>query len=61
MSITDYKLAKDMDIDGIEHIDELETRLGRTKLARNFYETKIWSHQGFIGKIGEKWTLPLRN
>ena len=40
VSITDYKLAKDMDIDGSGHIDDEETRLGRTKLARNFYETK---------------------
>jgi hypothetical protein len=40
VSITDYKLAKDMDTDGSGHIDDEETRLGRTRLARNFYETK---------------------
>ena len=40
VSITDYKLAKDMDTDGSGHIDDEETCLGRTRLARNFYETK---------------------
>ena len=40
VSITDYKLAKDMDTDGSGHIDDEETRLGRIKLARNFFELK---------------------
>lgn len=40
VSITDYKLAKDMDTDGSGHIDGEETRLGRTRLARSFFETK---------------------
>ena len=40
VSITDYKLAKDMDTDGSGHIDEEETRLGRIKLARDFFEIK---------------------
>jgi hypothetical protein len=40
VSITDYKLAKDMDTDGSGHIDNEETRLGRIKLARNFFELK---------------------
>ena len=40
VSIDDYKLAKDMDTDGSGHIDEEETRLGRIKLARNFFEMK---------------------
>ena len=40
VSITDYKLAKDMDTDGSGHIDSEETRLGRIKLARNFFEIK---------------------
>ena len=40
VSITDYKLAKDMDTDGSGHIDGEETRLGRIKLARNFFELK---------------------
>ena len=40
VSVNDYKLAKDMDTDGSGHIDEEETRLGRTRLARDFYELK---------------------
>ena len=41
MSITDYKLAKDMDTDGSGHIDEEEKWIGRTRLARDFSKRKI--------------------
>lgn len=40
VSVTDYKLAKDMDTDGSGHIDDDETKLGRTRLARDFFELK---------------------
>ena len=40
VSISDYKLAREMDVDGSGIIDDEEKVLGRMKLAREYYESQ---------------------